>query len=108
MWASMLMSSGMADAVVFTARALGASFGGLCVKRLQRLTSPAGVAVLHTEDDHLHLRTGAVLDYPLPQVRAYLARACQPQFKFLCVNDLPQVEAAIPDTRAWIERAIAA
>lgn len=68
----------------------------------------AGVAVLHTEEDHLHLRTGAVLDYPLPQVRAYLARACQPQFKFLCVNDLPQVEAAIPDTRAWIERAIAA
>lgn len=68
----------------------------------------AGVAVLHPEEDHLHLRTGAVLDYPLPQVRAYLARACQPQFKFLCVNDLPQVEAAIPDTRAWIERAIAA
>lgn len=68
----------------------------------------AGEAVLHTEEDHLHLRTGAVLDYPLPQVRAYLARACQPQFKFLCVNDLPQVEAAIPDTRAWIERAIAA
>ena len=68
----------------------------------------AGTAVLHTGEDHLHLRTGAVLDYPLPQVRAYLARACQPQFKFLCINDLSQVEAAIPDTRAWIERAIAA
>lgn len=68
----------------------------------------AGRAVLHTSDDHLHLRTGAVLDYPLPHVRAYLARALQPQFKFLCVNDLPQVEAAIPETRDWIERAIAA
>ena len=68
----------------------------------------AGDAVLHAAEDHLHLRTGAVQDYPLPQVRAYLASACQPQFKFLCVNDLPQVEAAIPDTRAWIERAIAA
>ncbi len=68
----------------------------------------AGLAVLHTAADHLHLRTGAVLDYPLPQVRAYLASALQPQFKFLCVNDLPQVEAAIPDTRDWIERAIAA
>jgi hypothetical protein len=68
----------------------------------------AGQAVLHTSADHLHLRTGAVLDYPLPHVRAYLARALQPQFKFLCVNDLPQVEAAIPDTRDWIERAIAA
>jgi hypothetical protein len=67
-----------------------------------------GLAVLHDGDDHLHLRTGAVLDYPLLQVRAYLASALQPQFKFLCVNDLPQVEAAIPDTRDWIERAIAA
>ena len=68
----------------------------------------AGGAVLHTVEDHLHLRTGAVLDYPLPDVRALLASALQPQFKFLCVNDLPQVEAAIPDTRDWIERAIAA
>ena len=68
----------------------------------------AGDAVLHAAEDHLHLRTGAVHDYPLPHVRAYLARALQPQFKFLCVNDLPQVEAVIPDTREWIERAIAA
>lgn len=68
----------------------------------------AGDAVLQTAEDHLHLRTGAVHDYPLPHVRAYLARALEPEFKFLCVNDLPQVEAAIPDTRDWIERAIAA
>lgn len=68
----------------------------------------SGNAVLHANEDHLHLRTGAVLDYPLPHVRAYLASALQPQFKFLCINDLPQVEAAIPDTRDWIERAIAA
>lgn len=68
----------------------------------------SGNVVLQTAEDHLHLRTGAVLDYPLPHVRAYLARALQPQFKFLCINDLPQVEAAIPDTRDWIERAIAA
>ena len=64
---------------------------------------PAG-----TSRARVSLRTGAVLDYPLPQVRAYLARALSPQFKFLCVNDLPQVEAVIPDTRDWIERAIAA
>lgn len=67
-----------------------------------------GGAVLQAAADHLHLRTGAVHDYPLLRVRAYLARALQPQFKFLCVNDLPQVEAAIPDTRDWLERAIAA
>ncbi len=64
--------------------------------------------VVTTADDHLHLRTGAVADFPLAAVRAYLARATQPGMKFLCVNDLPQVEAVIPDTRAWIEAAIGA
>ena len=66
----------------------------------------AGMAVVETADDHLHVRTGAVVDYPLEEVRAYLRRALRPGMKFLCVNDLPQVEAAIPDTRDWIERAI--
>lgn len=66
----------------------------------------AGACVVTTADDHLHLRTGAVTDYPLADVRAYLARATQPGMKFLCVNDLPQVEAAIPETRQWIEVAI--
>lgn len=58
--------------------------------------------------DHLHLRTGAVIDYPIDQVRAYLRRATLPGSKFLCINDLPQLEAAIPETRDWIERAIGA
>ncbi|SDW31294.1 Stealth CR1 domain-containing protein [Roseicitreum antarcticum] len=68
----------------------------------------AGACHLHTDADHLHLRTGAVIDYPLDQVRAYLRRATLPTSKFLCINDLPQLEAAIPDTRDWIERAISA
>lgn len=69
----------------------------------------AGTCHLHTDaTDHLHLRTGAVTDYPLDQVRAYLRRATLPTSKFLCINDLPQLEAAIPDTRDWIERAICA
>lgn len=67
----------------------------------------AGDCVLSHAPDHLHLRSGAVHDLPLPDVRQYLLRALQADIKFLCVNDLPQVEAAIPDTRAWIERAIA-
>ena len=66
----------------------------------------AADCVLATADDHLHVRTGAVLDYPLADVRAYLRRAVRPEVKFLCVNDLPQVEAMIPDTRFWIEQAI--
>ena len=67
----------------------------------------AGTAVVTTADDHLHLRTGAVADYPLAHVRAYLLRAVSPAIKFLCINDLPALEAMIPDTRRWIEAAIA-
>jgi hypothetical protein len=68
----------------------------------------AGDCVLEATADHLHLRTGAVYDLPLAQVRLDLQRALRPEIKFLCVNDLPQLEAAIPETRAWIEQAIAA
>lgn len=66
----------------------------------------AGEAVVTPAQDHLHLRTGAVADYPLADVRAYLRRAASPAVKFLCVNDLPSLEAQIPETRAWIEAAI--
>ncbi len=67
----------------------------------------AGDCVLETVPDYLHLRSGAVFDLPLSDVRRYLKRALRPDIKFLCINDLPQLEAAIPDTRRWIERAIA-
>jgi Stealth protein CR2, conserved region 2/Stealth protein CR1, conserved region 1 len=66
----------------------------------------AGACVVQTADDHLHLRTGALMDYSLEDVRSYLRRALLPEMKFLCVNDICQVEAAIPDARDWIERAI--
>jgi hypothetical protein len=68
----------------------------------------AGLARLETASDHRHLRTGAIIDYPLEAVRAYLRSALLPEVKFLCINDLPQLEAAIPDMRDWIERAIGA
>ncbi|MEY2883197.1 MAG: hypothetical protein RL490_921 [Pseudomonadota bacterium] len=68
----------------------------------------AGDCVLRDAADHLHLRSGAIAELPLADVRRYLRRALQPEVKFLCVNDLPQVEAAIPQARAWIELAIQA
>jgi hypothetical protein len=68
----------------------------------------AGACTIQTKLDYLHLRTGAVEDYPLDDVRAYLGKALTPEIKFLCVNDLTQVEAAIPDARDWIEAAIGA
>lgn len=72
------------------------------------LSIRAGAFVAKGRRDHVHLRSGAVIDFPPEEVRAHLRRATAPGSKFLCVNDLPQVEAALPDTRDWIERAIGA
>jgi hypothetical protein len=66
----------------------------------------AGACEVQAEIDYLHLRTGAVEDFPLNVVRAFLSKALAPEIKFLCVNDLRQVEDAIPDARDWIEAAI--
>ena len=71
---------------------------GACIK--------AEACIIQTAQDHLHLRTGALDDYPLDDVRAYLHKALAPEIKFLCVNDLTQIEGAIPDARDWIEAAI--
>ncbi len=58
--------------------------------------------------DYMHMRTGAVIDFPHEELRAHLRRAATGGTKFLCVNDFPQLEAALPESRAWIERAIGA
>jgi hypothetical protein len=62
--------------------------------------------VMQNERDYLHVRSGAVQDYALDDVLAYLQQSLQPNFKFLCVNDLSELEAAIPSARDWLERAI--
>lgn len=68
----------------------------------------SGTYAVPTRRDHLHLHSNATTESPLDEVRATLRRATLPQTKFLCVNDLPQLERAIPDARDWIERAIRA
>lgn len=56
--------------------------------------------------DYQHMRAGAVIDFAPEQMRARLRRALAGGTKFLCVNDLPELESLVPDTREWIERAI--
>jgi hypothetical protein len=64
--------------------------------------------VVYEGEDYLHLRSGALADYPLDDVVDYLRRAFEPGYRFLCINDLGQVEAAIPEARRWIEQMIGA
>jgi Stealth protein CR2, conserved region 2/Stealth protein CR1, conserved region 1 len=67
----------------------------------------AGEVAFAKEADHLHIRTGVVEDLSLEDVHALLRKALSPSIRFLCINDLSQIEAAIPDARDWIETAIA-
>jgi Stealth protein CR2, conserved region 2/Stealth protein CR1, conserved region 1 len=62
-------------------------------------------AILDTRD-YLHVAVGATDQWSAGDVHAYLDGAERRDIKFLCVNDLPEVERSFPDARAWIEQAI--
>jgi len=62
-------------------------------------------AILDTRD-YLHVAVGAVDAWSADDVRVYLGGREWDTIKFLCVNDLPEVERSFPDARLWIEEAI--
>ncbi len=63
-------------------------------------------AVVLDDRDYVHISSGAGTDGTEDAVRRDLCRATTPEIKFLCINDLPQLESIIPDARDWIARAI--
>ena len=63
-------------------------------------------AVVHKEDDHLHIISGQGIDRPPKETLALLQRASSPEIKFLCVNDLPQLETVIPQAREWLRNMV--
>ena len=62
-------------------------------------------AILDTRD-YLHVAVGAMNQWSVDDVHNYLGGAERHEIKFLCVNDLPEVERSFPDVRKWIEAAI--
>jgi hypothetical protein len=62
-------------------------------------------AILDTKD-YLHVAVGAFDTWSKDDVHTYLSSAERHAIKFLCINDLPEVERNFPDARAWIEEAI--
>jgi hypothetical protein len=68
----------------------------------------SGSAAILGTRDYLHVAVGALDQWSVDDVRAYLGRAERHEIKFLCVNDLPAVERSFPDARLWIEEAIGA
>ena len=63
-------------------------------------------AILDTRD-YLHVAVGAIDTWSADDVSGYLRGSEWDAIKFLCVNDLPEVERSFPDARLWIEEAIA-
>ena len=66
----------------------------------------AGRAIFQTRPDHLHVYSGQGVDSDPDELRRVLQVGLERGPKFLCVNDLPQLEGVIPEARAWITAAI--
>jgi len=66
----------------------------------------ADLAVLHGEQDHLHVKSGQGLGCPPADTWALLQSANDPRIKLLCINDLPQLELVIPEARDWLSGVI--
>ncbi|MFC4292670.1 stealth family protein [Sphingorhabdus arenilitoris] len=66
----------------------------------------AGNAAILGMRDYLHVAVGAFNSWTAEDVNAYLAGAERRNIKFLCINDLPEVERNFPDARARIVEAI--
>lgn len=65
-----------------------------------------GQAQIATNKDHVHITSGQGVGSPPNTTRALLLPEALAGIKFLCVNDLPQLENLVPDARALINDAI--
>lgn len=63
-------------------------------------------AVLNFAADHVHIRSGQGNAVPAIETRTLLQNVTTSDIKFLCVNDLPQLEQVVPDARDYLTRAI--
>jgi hypothetical protein len=64
------------------------------------------MAVIRSGRDHLHIKSGQGAGDAPAITRNLLLESALSEVRFLCVNDLPQLEALVPDARALIHRAI--
>lgn len=63
-------------------------------------------AILHDASDSLHIWSGQGIGAPAAETLALLEKAQEPQVKFLCINDLPQLEMIIPQARDQLAKII--
>lgn len=67
-----------------------------------------GEAEVQSRKDHLHIYSGQGIGEASSEMRAVLRTALTPMIRFLCVNDLGQLEQVVPDARDVIAKATGA
>lgn len=65
-----------------------------------------GLGRIHDAADHIHVSANAASQWTVAQVEAFLDSPEWADIKYLCINDLPEVERRFPDAYRWINAAI--
>lgn len=63
-------------------------------------------AIINKSTDYLHIKSGQGIGFPPSHTWSLLNRVDNSKIKFLCINDLPQLEAVVPETRNWLGKVI--
>ena len=56
--------------------------------------------------DHIHIAANTSRKWSSTQINDFMAGALWNKIKFMCINELPEVERQFPDVHKWIETAI--
>lgn len=65
-----------------------------------------GLGRVHQPRDYIHVAANTSDQWADAQIEAVLEATAGDDIKFLCINNLPEVERRVPDARRWIEAAI--
>lgn len=65
-----------------------------------------GLGRIHEVCDHIHITANKPDQWAEQQTNESLSSVYNTSIKFLCINDLPELESRFPDTHCWIETAI--
>lgn len=65
-----------------------------------------GLGRIHEPRDHIHVTANESVQWTAQQINRFLSSVDKDSIKFLCINDLPELERQFSDTHSWIETAI--
>lgn len=63
----------------------------------------ANKATIHLNNDYIHIHSGQGNNRPPSEIWNLLKSVESNDIKFLCINDLPQLELLVPNIRDWLD-----